>query len=247
MSAGVWVFLGLVVVAIAILKGKSGGAPGAAKAPPENDVLNRYTQKDALAPELVKDCVLAAKALPIVDEKTSALFHDPVYDAKTDQFDPPCKESDFEGSIGRCWLTPDTVHEVFEVYADHEASFKLGLSRPRTACVIATGDHIDILLCPYSVNEPGLSVMRLSRVAEDRWHVYRYSCGQGAGGMAIAAGNMKIVLTSDSDVMDPPLKAVDVAQDPALWTQRNERLRSKWILSGHWRDAARLCTHKPQV
>lgn len=243
MSAGVWIFLGLVAVAIAILlKGKNGGT----KAAPENDVLSRFREQDALAPELVQECVRAAKALPIVDEKTSGLFHDPVYDARTDQFDPPCKENDFQWSTGNCWLTPDTVHEVFEVYADHEASFKLGLSRPRTACVVAADDHLDILLCPSSVNEPGLSVMRLSRVAEDRWHVYRYTCGFGATGMGIVGGNLKILLTSGADDMDPPLKAVDVAQDPTLWTRRNDRLRSRWTQNGHWRDAAALCTHKGQ-
>lgn len=244
MSDGVWIFLGLVVLAVVILKVKGGGGP---KAPKEDGVMDRYRKRDALAPELVQECVRAAKALPILDEKTSGLFHDPVYDAKIDQFDPPCKESDFQFGVGRCWEGPDTIHKVFEFYADQEASFRLELSRPRTSCIVTANDHIDVLHCHQSVNEPGVNVMRVSRVAEDRWHVYSFRCGLEQGAMGIAGGNMKTLLTSDSDLIDPPIKAVDVAQDPTLWTKREENLRSRWRLNGHYRDAVRLCTHKTQA
>lgn len=56
---------------------------------------------------------------------------------------------------------------------------------------------------------------------------------------------MKIVLESDSSLVDPPLKAVDVALDPSLWTRRNATVRDRWAQNAAWRDAARLCTHKP--
>lgn len=242
MSDGVWVFLGLVVLAVVILKARGGGS----KAPRGNDVMDRYKKKDALVPELVQECVRAANALPIVDEKTSGLFHDPVYDARVDQFDPPCKEAGFNLSTGKCWLAPDRIHEVFESYADDEASFRLELSQPRHSCIVAANDHLDVIRCNYSVNEPGVNVMRVSRVAEDRWHVYRFRCGMEQQGMGILGGNMTILLTSDSDDTDPPIKAVDVAQDPTRWTRREEKLRGRWKVNGHYRDAARLCTHKPE-
>lgn len=242
MSDGVWIFLGLVALAVAILKHKGG-----AKAPPKNDVLDLYKQADVLAPDIVKECVEAARALPILDEKTHGLFHDPVYDAKVDQFDPPCKDNEFKWTWGKCWLSPDTLPAVFEVYADQEARFRLGLSGPRVHCVVASDDHLDVLLCHGSVNEPGVNVIRVSRVAEDRWHVYSFRCGLEQGPMGLVAGGVKILLSTDSDRMDPPIKALDVAQDPALWTTREETLRDRWKQNGHYRDAARLCEHKSQA
>jgi len=241
MSDGVWVFLGLVVLAAVILKVKGGG-PRAAQ---NTGVLDTFKQKDFLAPEIVKECVRAAKALPIVDERTSPLFHDPVYDAKSDQFDPPCKENAFQGSSGGCWEGPETIYKSFESYADREASHRLGLSRPRTSCMIPSSDHLDVIHCDNSVKESGVSVIRVSRVAEDRWHVYHFTCGRAPGGMGIAGGNVKIALMSEDLGIDPPILAVDVAQNPTLWTQREEKLRRRWKMDGHWRDAARLCTHKP--
>lgn len=249
MSTGVWVFLGLVVLAIAIFRSK--GAPGAPKAPVETDLGKRFEEKDALAADLAKECASMAMALPIVDLHTSRLFHDPVYDAKNDLFDPPCKEQDFEYSSGRCWTSRESLPEVFRIWADHEAGFKTGLSRPRTGCVVPASDHIDVITCPYSINEPGLFVVRVSRVAEDRWHVHHWTCGLAPGastmGLGIAGGKMKIVLESDSGLVDPPLKAVDVALDPSLWTRRNETVRDRWAVNAAWREAARLCTHKPEA
>lgn len=243
MSDGVWIFLGFVVLAVVILKVKGGGS----KAPAKNDVMDRFKQKDALVPEIVQECVRAAKALPIVDKATSPLFHEPVYDAKSDLFDPPCKENDFQWTTGRCWDGPDTIHKAFEMYADREASDRLGLARPRSSCMIPAGDHIDVIHCDYSVNEPGVSVLRVSRVAEDLWHVYQFTCGRAPGAMGLSGGKAKLVLTSEDNGIDPPILAVDVAQDPTRWTQREEKLRRRWKLDGNWRDAARLCTHKPQA
>lgn len=245
MTTGVWIFLGLVVVALAILKGKGGGASGGSKAAEDSPVMKRFKEKDALVPQLVQECVRAARALPVVDPRTSPLFHDPVYDARSDQFDPPCKDGDFESSAGRCWKTADQIADVFGRYADAEASFKLQLSSPRVGCIVAADDHLDILHCDSSVNEPGLHVMRVSRVAEDRWHVYGYQCGMKQGPSGFAAGNLKIqIATSDADAMDPPLKAVDVARDPTLWTRRTEQVRRRWPQNDNWRYAAKLCTHR---
>lgn len=243
MSEGVWIFLGLVVLAVVILKVRSGGS----KASEEDSVENRYKKRDALAPVLLQECVRAAQALPILDEGTIGLLHDPVYDAKVDRFDPPCTEGDFQGTTGKCWRSPDTIHDVFEFYADQEASFRLELSRPRTNSVVAADDHIDVVHCHQSVNEPGVNVTRVCRVAEDRWHVHSFRCGMEQGSLGIAAGDMKILLASDSGLIDPPIKAVDVARDPALWTKREETLRGRWKMNGHYRDAARLCTHRPQA
>lgn len=242
MSGGVWILLGLVVLAVVILKARGGGS----KAPRGNDVMDRYKKQDALVPELMQECARAAKALPIVDEKTSGLFHDPVYDARVDQFGPPCMEVDFDWSTGKCWLAPDKIHEAFESYAEDEASFRLDLSWPRTSCIVAANDHLDVIRCNYSVNEPGVNVMRVSRVAEDRWHVHHFTCGMKQGGMGIAGGNVTILLTSDSGDTDPPIKAVDVARDPTQWTRREEKLRGRWKANRHYLEAVRLCTHKPQ-
>ena len=127
-----------------------------------------------------------------------------------EEFELPCKEGNFNWSTGKRWLT-HRIHEAFESYANDEASFRLALSRPRTSCIVAANDHLDVIRCNYSVNEPGVNVMRVSRVAEDRWHVYHFTCGIEQGGMGIAGGNVTILLTSDSDDTDPPIKAVDVS------------------------------------
>src|SRR5258706_695085 len=155
-------------------------------------------------------------------------------------FDPPCRDRDFQFASGRCWETRDKLPEVFAIWAGHEASFKLGLSRPRTGAVIPAGEYIDIVNCRYSVNEPGLTVIRVSRVAEDRWHTQVWTCGlaPGAGDLGLAAGNMKIHFTSDSAQVDPPLLATDVAQDPTLWTKRNEKVRERCLSNADWPDAA---------
>lgn len=239
MSAGVWVILGIIVVAIFIAKNSKGEE--------KNDVLDRFKEADALAPEIVKECVRAAQALPIVDEKTSWLLHDPVYDARTDQFDPPCKEKEFEWATGDCWLTPDSLPKAFEPYAEAEAQDRLKLSRPRHASFIVDNDHLDVVTCYESINEPGVYVRRVSRVGPERWHESFFRCGLKHGEMGLAAGNLKIMFGSDSEGVDPPIKAVDVAQDPTLWIKRTADLRRRGPSIGTWREAARLCGHKEKA
>jgi hypothetical protein len=241
MSAGVWIFLGLVVVAFAILKNRG---TGGAKAPEKRSLTELFERKDALVPQIVQECVRAAQELPIVDSATSWLHHDPVYDARTDMFDPPCKDDDFRRSTGDCWLTLDTLPKAFERFAESEAGFRLELSRPRADTLVAAGDHIDVVTCVQSIDEPGVYVRRLSRVSEGRWHEHFFQCGMGNSAMGLVAGNARIVLASGSDGVDPPIKAVDVAHDPSLWTRRTDELRRLWPSNADWRDATRLCDHR---
>ena len=228
MSGGVWVFLGLVVFAVVILKAKGGGS----KAPQGNDVMDRYKKKDALVPELMQECVRAAKALPMRSTRRRAGSSTmPVYDARVDQFELPCKEGDFNWSTGKRWLAPDRIHEAFESYANDEASFRLALSRPRTSCIVAANDHLDVIRCNYSVNEPGVNVMRVSRVAEDRWHVYHFTCGIEQGGM----GHRRRQRDNPAHVRFRRHGPADQGggrqhRDPTQWTKREEE--AAWSLEG---------------
>ena len=244
MPTGVWIFLGLVVLGFLISRSMGSGKPAGPSE--KSDLGKKYDQKDILAVELAKEWAAKAMALPIVDQDTSWLFHEPNYDAKVDMFDPPCRDQDFSFESGRCWKTRDKLAEVFAIWADHEAGFQLGLSRPRTGAVIPAGDYIDIVNCLQSVNEPGLRIVRVSRVAEDRWHTQVWTCGlaPGAGDVGLAVGNMRVHFSSDSSQVDPPLLATDVAQDPSLWTRRNALVRERWKSNGDWRDAAALCEHR---
>ena len=211
----------------------------------EPDLNTRFKNSDAMVPELVKEGVRMAYALPIVDRDSSWLLHDPVYDARTDMFDPPCKESGFQFS-GSCWKSPETLPDTFAMWAERTASFRAGIGRPLVNVIVPAPEHLDIIACLDSVNEPGLRVIRLCRVAEDRWHTNVWSCAlaPGANSMVMSAGSMHIELSSDSSQLDPPLRAQDVAANPSLWTERCARVRERWPRDGNWRDAAALCTHK---
>ncbi len=243
MSTGAWIFLGLIVLVVVIVRSSRAGR---AASPAEPDLNTRFKNADAMKPELVKEGVRMAYALPIVDEGSSWLLHQPIYDARTDMFDPPCKESGFGYSSGNCWVSPESLPDEFQIWADQTASFRAGIGRPLVNVIVPAPEHLDIIACLNSVNEPGLRVIRLCRVAEDRWHSNVWSCAlaPGANSIVMSTGRMHIELGADSSLIDPPLRAQDVAADPSLWTQRNARVRERWPKDGNWRDAASLCTHK---
>ena len=246
MPTGLWIVLALAAIGFMMFRSKGAGA--ARDTPEKSDLWTRWKQRDAMTPDVVKEGVRLAEALPIVDEGTSWLLHEPVYDARTDMFDPPCSAPDFEYSSGRCWTSREALADVFRSWAEFEAAIRLELMRPRTSSVIAASDHIDIVACLDSVNEPGVRVVRLSRVAADRWHTHVWTCGlaPGAGAVALGTsdGRMRMEFGSDSAQTDPPLRAADIAEDPSLWTRRNAQVRERWPTNGDWRDAAQLCTHR---
>lgn len=245
MSIGVWIVLGLAVAAFLFFVTRASG--GSRAGSDELDISSQFEKADALALELARQCVDLAEALPAIDEKSSWLLHEPVYDARTDFFDPPCVETGFEYYSGRCWTDYGGLAEVFSRWSYHEARVRLGLYGVRTTSVIPAADHIDIVFCDGDGNEPGLQLMRLCRVEENRWHIQSRSCGLGpnAGTFGIGTddGRTRIMLASDPGGLDPPLRARDVADDPSLWTQWNVLVRARWSANREWREAAANCRH----
>jgi hypothetical protein len=247
MSIGAWIVLGLAVAIVAFFASRAFG--GSRAGSDESDLSSRFKAADALALELGRQCVDWAEALPVIDERTSWLLHEPIYDARTDVFDPPCVENGFEYSSGRCWVAGEGLGDVFRRWSGDEAQVRLGLSRPRTTSLIRAADYIDMVWCFYSVNEPGLQALRLCRVDANRWHKHVWQCGMGpsAGTVAIGTddGKIQIRLASDSGELDPPLLARDVAEDPSLWTQWNALVRARRSADPNWREAVAHCKHLP--
>ena len=247
MSIGTWIVLGLAIAVFAFFASRVSG--GSRAGSDESDISSQFKKADALALELARQCVDLAEELPVIDEQTSWLLHEPIYDARTDVFDPPCVESGFEYSSGRCWIAGEGLAEVFRRWSEDEARFRLGLTRPRTTSLIRAADYIDIVWCFYSVNEPGLETLRLCRVGENRWHRHVWSCGRGPGAGPVAIGTddgkIQITLASDSGGLDPPLLARDVVEDSSLWTQRNAFVRARWSADPNWREAVTRCKHLP--
>jgi hypothetical protein len=239
MPTFLWILIVIVVVVLATRR--------SSKTPAEPTVSQRFAEVGALEPKLAAEGARMAEALPIVDKATSWLLHEPVLDARHG-FDPPCVASDFESSDGKCWQSRDALPEVFQQWAHDEAMIRLEMTGHRTSVLVPAAEHIDIIRCHYSVNEPGLGVVRICRVAEDKWHTIYFSCGMapGANAMALQAGNMRIEVADDSAGIDPPLLATAVAENPSLWTERNDEVRRRWRLDGDWRDAVAMCKHRPE-
>lgn len=247
MSTGFWIVLVLVALGIVMFRSTRSGP--SQRVPAEPDLDTRFKNRDAMIPEVLKEAVRMAEALPIVDQATSWLLHEPVYDAKTDTFDPPCAAREFGDSAGRCWESIESLSTYFRNWwAEPTASFRTGISRPLTDVIVPARDHLDVISCFHSVNEPGLRVVRVTRVAEDRWHTHVWTCGFAPGAnsmvMGTSDGRMRIELASAAGQVDPPLLARDVANDSSLWVQRNAAVRDRWPKDRNWREAAGLCTHR---
>jgi hypothetical protein len=228
--AGFWIVLVIAVIVFAIVSSSRAKAKRAEPRRTEPDLWERWKQADALKLELARDGVRMAEELLVVSETSSWLLHEPVYNARTDMFDTPCTERDFELPSGKCWETRAELSNTFHWWADQEAPFRLALSRPRSSVVIQAGEYLDIVKCYQSVNEPGMYVTRVCRTGENRWHTYTWSCG----------------IATHRDGVDLALLAVDVAENPKLWLDRNATLRERWLRNGDWREAARLCRHKTE-
>lgn len=186
---------------------------------PEKDARRLFRESDELAAKLADEWAGRAKIMPVSDPDSSDLLHLPVYDCATDLFELPCESRRDE-------LATQGLAGLFRSWADEEARHRTGAVIGRRAqAVVDGGDFIDLLYA--QTLEPGASISRLVRTAEDGWEVVRWRAG----------------MRPSASGVDPLFLVPEIAAEPGLWLERETEIRARRRTNPDWIRTCRLCPH----
>ena len=189
------------------------------RTPKPDPLQEHFKNLDAARDVVSRQRIAILRRIRVVDRMCAEPLHTPVYDCVSDRFELPCAHQNFEFDIYSDGVGPISAQELEERYGNTK------YSPIESETLVDCGESV-VFIKTDTLLEPGATVRRYVRIADDTWFAYWWRTGMRRG-------------TS----IDPPLVVKDMVDEPSRWLERERQLKSLWAGNPNYRSILAECPH----